>query len=418
MTFYKKTKLDNGSIVVTERVPDVRSIALGFWVSVGSRNENDKDKENGMSHFIEHMLFKGTKTRTAKDISEVFDSLGAELNAFTTKEFTCYYSRFLDEHLNIGVEVIADMLQNSLFKEEHLSFEKKVVLEEIAMYEDTPDEMIHELFSTTLWRGHPLGRQVLGTTDTVSDFDRVKVLEFMKKNYSPGNIIIAAAGNLEHEQIVDVVNKHYQQKASSVASEVIKKPAVHRTVNVYTKDTEQVHICYGSEALDSRHEDRFVLSILDNILGGGMSSRLFQKIREEKGLAYAVYSFHSLYKDSGNLAVYVGTRPANINEVLSIIKSEMTDIMEKGAGKKEVERAREHLKGQLVLGLESTRNRMTRLGRSEMTHGEILSMDELVAKINDVTEEDVKRLASELFQKDRQVLAVIGSVEEEDIVFN
>ncbi len=416
MTFYKKTKLDNGSIVVTEHVPDVRSIALGFWVSVGSRNETEK--ENGMSHFIEHMLFKGTNTRTAKDISEAFDSLGAELNAFTTKEFTCYYSRFLDEHLNIGVELISDMLQNSMIKEDHVNFEKKVVLEEIAMYEDTPDEMIHELFATTLWKDHPLGHQVLGTTETVGGFNRTTVLDFMKNHYSPENVIIAAAGNLEHEQIVDVVNKHYKQKASGKMSEVTKELDFQRTLNVYTKDTEQVHICAGTEALDSRHKDRFVLSVLDNILGGGMSSRLFQKIREERGLAYAVYSFHSLYKDSGALAVYVGTRPANVNEVLSIINSEMTDISENGAKKKEVDRAREHLKGQLVLGLESTRNRMTRLGRSEMTHGEILSMDELVAKINEVTEEDIKRLASELFAKDRQILAVIGSVEEKDIVFN
>lgn len=414
MTFYQKTLLDNGTVVVTEKVPDVRSVAIGFWVNVGSRNESDK--ESGMSHFIEHMMFKGTKTRSAKDISETFDSLGAELNAFTTKEFTCYYSRLIDEHIDVGVEVLTDMLQNSLLNEEHIDFEKQVVLEEIAMYEDTPDELIHELFTSTLWENHPLGRQVLGSRETVGSFDRAKVVAFMHKYYTSGNIIISAAGNLDHEKLVDLVKKYYKPEALKKPDQVTEKPKIKQIVNVYTKKTEQVHICYGTEALNSRHKDRFALSLLENILGGGMSSRLFQKIREERGLAYSVYSYHSLYKDSGNLAIYVGTRLANVNEVLSIIRNEISSIRENGATRDELDRAREHLKGQMVLGLESTRNRMTRLGRSEMTQGEILSVNQLVDRINAVTLEDIMKLAANIFQQDRQILTVIGSIEEKDLV--
>ncbi|MDP1808586.1 MAG: pitrilysin family protein [Actinomycetota bacterium] len=415
MTFYQKTTLDNGAIIVTERVPAVRSVTVGFWVGIGSRDE--VGDENGMSHFIEHLLFKGTKSRSAKDISETFDTLGAELNAFTTKEFTCYYTRLLDDHLPIGVEVMTDMLQNSSFKEEHIDFERQVVLEEIAMYEDTPDELIHDLFTSALWKDHPLGRQVLGTGGTVRAFDRSKTSGFFENHYTPGNTVIAAAGNLDHDSFVALIKKFYNPTVSTRSENVETEPVVRSSLRVVKKKTEQVHLCYGTEALNSRHPDRFALSVLENILGGGMSSRLFQRIREERGLAYSVYSYHSLYKDSGNLAVYVGTRPANVNEVLSIIESEMEKIKREGVVDEELARAREHLKGQLVLGLESTRNRMTRLGRSELTHGEILSVDELVDRVNEVNKEQIKELANRLFMKERMVLTIIGPIKEKDLAF-
>ena len=415
MTFYRKTVLDNGAIIVTERVPAVRSVTLGFWVGIGSRDETGD--ENGMSHFIEHLLFKGTATRSAKDISETFDTLGAELNAFTTKEFTCYYARLLDDHLPIGVEVMTDMLQNSSFKEEHIDFERQVVLEEIAMYEDTPDEQIHDLFTAALWKNHPLGRQVLGSGGTVRAFDRAGITGFFKSHYTAGNTVIAAAGNLDHDAFVALIEKFYHPAPSSRPEMVEDRPTVSASINVVRKRTEQVHLCYGVEALDSRHPDRFALSILENILGGGMSSRLFQRIREERGLAYSVYSYHSLYKDSGNFAVYVGTRPANVNEVLSIIQNEIETIKRSGVAVDELARAKEHLKGQLVLGLESTRNRMTRLGRSELTHGEILSIDELVARVTDVDGAQVRALANRLFTKERMVLTIIGPIKAKDIAF-
>lgn len=402
-------------MIVTEAIPDVRSVTLGFWVGVGSRNETEED--NGMSHFIEHLLFKGTDSRSAKDISETFDALGAELNAFTTKEFTCFYTRLLDEHLPVGVEVLSDMLQNPLFKSEHVEFEREVVLEEIAMYEDTPDERVHDLFTAALWPQHPLGKQVLGTTDTVGGFDDHLTRGFFSLNYSPDNMVVAAAGHLEHDNVVDLVQRFFTKKPTGRPPHHDLTVEIEAKTEIFSKPTEQVHMCYGTAALDARHDDRFALSILENILGGGMSSRLFQKIREERGLAYAVYSYHSLFRETGNVAIYVGTRPANVNEVLSIIRAELAAIVDAGVTEDELNRAREHLKGHLVLGLESTRNRMTRLGRSELTHGQILSIDELVEKVSKVTTPDVRRLAGEIFTADRMVLTIIGPVAQEEIAF-
>lgn len=416
MPFYERSKLENGLTVVTEQVPNVRSVALGFWIGVGSRHESDA--ENGMSHFMEHMLFKGTTTRSAKDISETFESLGAELNAYTTKEFTCFFTRLLDEHLETGVEVLADMLQNPLFNPEHIEFERQVVLEEIAMYEDTPDERIHDLFTAALWPQHPLGRQVLGSTATVETFNPERSNKFFGNHYFPGNIVVAAAGNATHQEVIDLLKEHYRQFATGKTVVNDRRIIPESKLALFYKQTEQVHICYGTAALNARHPDRFALSVLENIIGGGMSSRLFQKIREEKGLAYAVFSYHSLYRETGNLAVYAGTRRANLNEVLKIIEEELQSIVEKGVTTEELDRSREHIKGQLVLGLESTRNRMTRLGKSELTQGEILSIDELVDKVMLVNQDDIKRLAAEILAPERMVLTVIGPVDLDEIKFN
>lgn len=416
MTVYEKTTLPNGTVVVTENVPDVRSVALGFWIGVGSRNE--APQENGISHFIEHLLFKGTDTRTAKDISETFDTLGAEFNAFTSKEFTCYYARVLDEHMPIAVEVLADILQNSKLAEEHINFEREVVLEEIAMYEDTPDELIHDLFTAALWGEHPLGQQVLGSRETVGAFDRSAIESYWRRNYGPGNIVIAAAGNLNHQAFVDMVNRFYQPKTVAKVTASPLEPRISPLVQVFERATEQAHICYGTAALNSRDPARFTLSVLENIIGGSMSSRLFQKVREERGLAYSIYSYHSLYLDSGNLVIYAGTRPANVNEVMSIVLSEIEDIKKNGVDDNELSRAKDHLKGSMVLGLESTRNRMIRLGKSELTHGEILSIDELVRRVSAVTADQVRDLARTVLDKDRMVLTMIGPVKEADLSFS
>ncbi len=417
MTLYKKTVLDNGTVIVTESIPDVRSVTLGFWIGVGSRNE--ATKENGVSHFIEHLLFKGTTSRTAKDISETFDRLGAEFNAFTSKEFTCYYARLLDEHLPIGAEVLSDILQNPLLAQEHITSEREVVLEEIAMYEDTPDELIHDLFTAALWREHPLGQQVLGTRETVGDFDRGSIQNYWRRNYGPGNIVIAAAGHLQHEDFVELIERDYQPDAAAKVTPSPREPKARTAsaIEIHERQTEQVHFCYGAAGLNSRHEDRFVLAVLENILGGSMSSRLFQKVREERGLAYAVYSYHTLYLDSGNLVVYAGTRPANVNEVLSIVTGEIDDIKQGGVSQDELDRAKDHLKGQMVLSLESTRNRMVRAGKSELAHGEILSIDELVQRVSSVTVEQVTELARRLLHKDRMILSMIGPIAKSDLSF-
>lgn len=414
MSFYFKHKLDNGITLVVEPIKNVRSVAVGFWVGVGSRHETPA--EAGVSHFIEHLLFKGTETRTALDISQTFDSLGAELNAFTTKEFTCYYTRLLDEHLETGIQVLADMLQNSLFRSDHIEFERQVVLEEIAMYEDTPDEQIHDLFTASLWPNHPLGSQVLGSKETVGSFTREAVVNYFQRFYTPTNIVVAAAGSVQPEVLVELVQKHFLKAAAPKPVTQELTPKGGGRFSVFTKQTEQTHLCYGGSTVNSRHPDRFALSVLENIIGGGMSSRLFQKVREEKGLAYAIYSYHSLYFDAGNMAIYAGTRKANFNEVLKIIRDELDKFIENGAQPEELSRAKEQIKGQLVLGLESSRNRMTRLGRSELTHGEILSIDELIKRIDAVTADDLKRLAAQIFQRQNMVLTVIGPLKEEEVI--
>lgn len=413
MSFYDMTKLDNGLTIVTEQVPSIRSVAIGFWVSVGSRFEDEAN--NGMSHFIEHMLFKGTNTRTAQDICQTFEILGAELNAFTTKEFTCFYARLIDEHLETGVEVLADMLQNPLLKPEHIDFERQVVLEEIAMYEDTPDELIHDLFTANLWPKHPLGKQVLGQKSGVEKFNPTQIRDYWQTHYYPGNIIVAAAGNTGHEDVVRLINKHY---SLSAAGEKIENTQPAKTVSklaIANKSTEQVHLCLGTVSLNANHPDRFALAILENIIGGGMSSRLFQKVREEKGLAYSIFSYHSLYQETGNIAIYAGTREANLNKVLTIITAELSDIVAKGVSEDEFNRSREHLKGRLVLGLESARNRMTRLGKSALIHEEILSTSELIAKIMKVSRDDIDELAKKILRPDRLVLTIIGPVKPKDI---
>ncbi|MBA4370411.1 MAG: peptidase M16 [Coriobacteriaceae bacterium] len=410
--FYDKTMLDDGLTVLSETIEPVRSVAIGIWFAVGSRDEGPEDA--GMSHFLEHMMFKGTPTRSAAQISETFDRLGAELNAFTSKEYTCYYARVLDEHVDTAIEVLADMAGRSLLADEACTSEREVVLEEIARLEDTPDDRIHELFATTMWPSHPLGLPVLGRRETVGGFGNTASAAYRTKHYSTGNTVIAAAGHLAHDDIVALVRQHLSLPEAPRSERAPVHAADEPSLAVLEKDTEQTHICYGVPGLYAGHEDRFVLSVLDTILGGGMSSRLFQEIREKRGLAYAVYSYHALYEDTGQFAVYAGTRPGNAEQVVRIIQNEIAKVLDSGVTADELDRARESIKGHLVLGLESTRNRMTRLGKAEVTHGEILSMDELVERVEAVSLEDVTRVARELFGHGR-VLTLIGPHGTDDV---
>lgn len=407
--FFEKTTLSNGISVVTENMPQVRSVAIGFWVGVGSRDE--KEGINGMSHFIEHLLFKGTQTRTARDISEAFDVLGGELNAFTAKEYTCYYTRLLDEHVSTGFEILADMMQNPRFDVFDIDSERNVVLEEINLHEDSPDERIHDLFAQSLWATHPLGKPILGHIETVKNFARDDVVGFYRGEYLPDNLIVAAAGNIEHEKMVDLVRQHFNLKAGEKPVRKEFVPQIEKKIEVFTKQTEQAHIVFGAEAIRASDDRRFALSILDNILGGGMSSRLFQEIREKRGLAYSTYSYHSLYTETGFVAAYAGTTPENTEQVVQLIQEQLADIKSGGITGPELHRAKEHLKGQLVLGLESTGRRMTRLGKIEITQGELLSLDELVERIDAVTKDDVAKLANDLFDPNMMVLTVIGPFE-------
>lgn len=408
--FYEKTVLDDGITVITERMDTVRSVALGVWCAVGSRDETPD--EAGMSHFIEHMMFKGTPTRTAAQISEAFDRLGAELNAFTSKEYTCYYSRLIDQHTPEALEILSDMIVNASFDEEACASEREVVLEEISRYEDQPDELVHELFSSALLASHPLGLPVIGRKETVARFDHDATSAFHKRHYTSGNIVVAASGALDHDAIVRMVADHLDVPQGPRLKRLHAAPVTKPALKVLKKDTEQAHIVWGVAALPADHEDRFVLAVLDGVLGGGMSSRLFQEIREKRGLAYAVYSYHTHFQDTGQLAVYAGTRPDNAVPVIEIILKEADKIASHGVSPEELERVRESIKGQMILSLESTRNRMTRIGKNEVTGAEILSLDEIVARLDAVTQQDVQRLASQLFNSHR-ALAVIAPFDED-----
>ncbi len=410
--FYRKTVLDNGVIVLTEAMDTVRSVALGVWFAVGSRDETPA--EAGMSHFMEHMMFKGTPTRTAAEISETFDSLGSELNAFTSKEYTCYYARLVDQHVPLAVEVLSDMVVSSLLAEDACEREREVVIEEIARTDDTPDDLIHEQFAHALWPDHPIGLPILGTRDTVGGFDHSQSAAFRTRHYLTGNCVVAAAGNVDHDALVRLVREHLVLPEGPRVERPVAGAAGASRLSVLTKDTEQTHIVYGAACMNAHHEDRFVLSILDTILGGGMSSRLFQEIREKKGLAYAVFSFHALYQDTGQFAVYAGTRPGNTEEVVRLIQAEIDRITTQGATPEELERAKESIKGRLVLGLESTRNRMSRLGKAAVIGGELLSVDEVVSRIEAVAADDIVRIASDIFSGGK-VLAMIGPQEAADV---
>ncbi len=411
--FFDETTLESGLKIITEEIPYVRSVALGFWVAVGARDESEKF--NGMSHFLEHLLFKGTKTRTARQISEIFDFLGGELNAYTAKEYTYFYTRLLDEQVPVGAEVLSDMLQNPRFGEKAIAAEKQVVLEEINLHQDTPDELIHDVFAKSLWKNHPLGRSGLGDAKTVKSFTRTEIAEFFSQNYVLDNLVIAGAGNLKHEEIVDLAKRLFTKKTSKKTRRKRVKPEATSGVAVLKKDTEQAHIAYGAQSLHAKHKDRFTLAILDNILGGGMSSRLFQEVREKRGLAYSIYSYHALYEETGLFSVYAGTRPSQVEEVVKIVKDELENLAERGVRAEELHRAKEHIKGQLVLSMESTSTRMTRLGKSELIQGEILSLDEIVDRIDQVTLDDVLRVARNIFGANKLFLAVIGPLNKDKL---
>lgn len=408
--FYDKTVLDNGITVISERMDTMRSVAIGIWVSVGSRDEAYEDA--GMSHFLEHMMFKGTPTRSAAEISQLFDRLGAELNAFTSKEYTCYYARVLDQHAPTAVEVLSDMVVSSLLADDAILSEREVVLEEISRAEDTPDDRVHELFARTLWPDHPLGRPVLGERETVGAFDHGKSAAFKQHHYATGSVVVAAAGDIDHHALVALVQRHLTLPEGPAPERVHASPVTESRLQVLRKETEQAHICWGVQALKSTDDERFVLSVLDATLGGGMSSRLFQEIREKKGLAYAVFSYHSLYQDTGAFTVYAGTRPGNMEEVVRLVREEIEKVVQDGITAEELDRAKESMKGQLVLGLESTRNRMTRLGKALATGTPLLSIDELVERVSAVTGDDVTALAQRLFTNGR-TLAMIGPFGEE-----
>lgn len=411
---YQRTECTNGIRVLTESMPHLRSVTSGFWIGVGSRDE--PQELSGISHFIEHLLFKGTARRSARRIAEEFDAMGGELNAFSAKEYTCFYTKILDEKVGEAFEVMSDMLFDSLMRPKDIDAERKVILEEIAMHEDSPDDIIHDLFVSALWESHPLGQSVLGNQNVIRTLGSDEIVEFFRDHYLPSNLVVAAAGNLDHENLVEMVNdgiRDQTKKAGHERHSVV--PEVRPHTAVYDRPTEQAHIVLGTQGLPRKHPSRFTLAVLDNILGGGMSSRLFQKIREERSLAYSIFSYHSMYVETGLVAVYAGTNPENTSSVLQLVKEEIERLLEKGITGEELERAKGHIKGNLVLSLEDSGSRMTRLGKSEVCSGEILSIDQLLGKIDDVSADDVGDLAKKIFGPRKLVATVIGPFGDSEI---
>ena len=400
------TQLDSGIRVVTERVPSVRSVALGMWVRVGSRDE--ANEQAGISHFLEHMLFKGTEELSAEQIAQEFDGLGADMNAATSKEATVLHAHFLDEHLDRAFQVMGDMLLRTTYAD--LESEREVVLEEIAMYEDEPSDKVHDVLSAAVFGDHPLGRPVIGRGDVVSGLTVDTVSSYHEARYLPTAIVVAAAGNLEHEAIEQLAGRWLGNGSRNGAATAPAPAPARRDPRAvfHLKETEQYHICIGGEGIARNDDRRFALSILDTILGGSTSSRLFQEVREKRGLAYAVYSWASQYQDTGQVGIYVGTREDNVVEALDVIGGELARVREHRVDGEELRRAREHVKGRLALSMESTASRMNRLGRSVLMDTPLLSLDETIERLEAVTREDLEQLAGDLFPPAGMSIAAIG----------
>ena len=404
------TTLANGVRVISESMPHVRSVSVGIWIGNGSRRETAE--HNGISHFIEHMLFKGTTHRSAEEIARSVDSIGGNLDAFTAKELVCFNTKVLDEHLSIAFDVLADLVLHPLFRPEDLEKEKSVILEELKMDEDNPDYLVHEIFSSNFWKDHPLGKPILGTKETVKRFDRSMVEDYYRHSYSPSNLVITAAGNLSHERIAELAAQHFLPLQANGSLAPDRTPSTHARIALRNKKSlEQVHLCLGVPSYPLPHEQRFACYVLNTLLGGGMSSRLFQNIRERQGLAYAVFSELNPYSDTGCLSIYAGTSIEAARKVVESILKEFKELKQDPIPEEEIRRAKDHLKGSLMLSLESTSSRMSNLARNEMYFGRFFSLDELVESIEAVTTDDVQRLARTFFDQKQIALTVLGNLD-------
>ena len=403
---YQKVTLDNNVQILTEEVPHVRSVAIGFWVDVGSCDEVPEN--NGISHFIEHLMFKGTARRTAKQIAEDLDAVGGQLNAFTTKEYTCYYARVLDEHLDLAVDVLSDMLFASKFDAADIDRERNVIIEEIKMYEDAPDELVHDIFSSIMWQGHALGRPIIGTAEVIASLSRETILSFYDKYYRPSNMIVAAAGSIKHEDLVGKIKQVFGQKGGKVDGRKLAVPQPRRDIACRSKETEQVHLCVGTPGLKLDDEKIYIFQVANTILGGGLSSRLFQEIREQRGLVYSVYSYHTSYHNTGLFCIYAGLSKQNVDEVMQLIFKQVGDIQAHGVKDGELQRAKDQLKGNLFLSLENVSTRMSRLGKSQLYLGEVIAPEAIVERVNRVTAREVQELVREMLKPDKFTLAAIG----------
>ncbi len=415
----RRTVLPSGLRVLTEAIPTVRSVSFGIWVAVGSRDETGS--QAGVSHFLEHLLFKGTQKRGALDISAAIEAVGGETNAFTTKEYTCYYARVLDQDLPLAIDVMCDLVADSVLDPADVETERGVILEEIAMHDDEPGDEVHDLFARAVYGDHPLGRLISGTEETITPMSRRQILSFYQRRYRAPSIVISAAGNLDHVKTVKLIREAVRGTrlgagAESAAPYRAATPGVPvrppRTL-LERRETEQAHVVLGCPGIGRFDERRFALGVLNNVLGGGMSSRLFQEIRERRGLAYSVYSYSSQYADSGLFAVYAGCAPGRVDEVLTLIRAELAEVAARGISATELARGKGMTKGSYVLGLEDTGSRMSRLAKGELLFGELLSVDALLARVDEVSADEVNALAADLLSRPMS-LAVVGPFDEGD----
>lgn len=408
---FEKRILKNGLRLVFEKMPQVKSVSVGIWIGTGSRNESSSN--NGVSHFIEHMLFKGTEKRTAKEIAESIDSLGGQLNAFTGKECTCFYARTLDSHIDKAIEVLADMIFNSKLSTRDIKLEKRVVLEEIGMYEDSPEELSHEILTSITWENDALGFPILGTHNSVNAINRELIKQYMSKNYVASNTVVSVAGNFDTNHIVSLVEKHFGDWESGSSRVNFLKAKFSPNSIIREKDTEQVHLCLGLNAIEHGDERLYALIALNNVLGGGMSSRLFQRIRERKGLVYSIYSYPTSYKDAGLFTIYAGMNPVNIKEVLKLIMDEVRILCRKGLTNDEISKSKEQLKGNYILGLESTSSRMNSIGKSELILGKIYTPEEILAKIDSINKDMIEEVIENVFNTSSISMAVVGNISQD-----
>jgi len=410
---YRKSVLPNGIRILTERMPHVRSVAVGVWVETGSRHE--PEVRGGVSHLIEHLVFKGTATRTAQDIARTMDSVGGQMDAFTTKENTCFYVQVLDEHLPLAVDLLTDILLHPLFDAEELEREKSVVLQEIRMVEDTPDDIIHDLFAAQVWSEHPLARPILGTRELVTGFGRDGIAEHFGEEYVPPQIIIAVAGNVTHQQVVDLFGGGFNGFQRPAPPRASTTPRLSPGVNIVHKALEQVHLVMGFPGLRHAAPERYAMFLLNDVIGGSMSSRLFQEIRERQGLVYSIHTGAQAYADTGVLYVQAATDAQNFSKVLKSVLKELRDLKKDGVTADELKRAKDHLKGSLMLSLESTSSRMNRLAKHEMHLGSFLTMDAMLASIDGVKHEEVQALVTQVIDEDQLALTTLGPLDRRNL---
>jgi len=408
-----RTRLASGLRIVTESLPALRSVTIGAWVGSGARDEGPG--EWGASHFLEHLLFKGTPTRSARDIAASIESVGGEMNAFTTHEQTVFHIRVPDARLGLALEVLADVLTAPAFRPDEVESERRVILEEIGMRDDDPDDVVHEAFAAALFPEHPLGREVIGSTESISAMGRDAIAEYHAAHYRPSNMVFAAAGNLTHEAVAEVLTELLPDDDALRPERPSRDPAAARERVCVTRDTEQSHVVLGVRAIPALDPDRYALTVLNQCFGGGMSSRLFQEVREKRGLVYSVYSYWAGFEDAGAFGIYAGTAPERLPEVLELVDAEIDRLIADGIGTDELTAAKGHLTGALSMSLETSASRMRRLGRSELLEGEIPSLDEIVRRVEAVTADDVARVIDRCFAGTPRTLALVGPHDESSV---